>query len=180
MSLSFNWDFLSSPEFSSFLKQELEKHVNAAIPKDFLAPIRFTEFNLGSTAPVFQVLEISDPPEMFSISKKNFRRSSTASSSSTISSSSSLLSNAPLPPSPFPAARSDDRISATMREIEDILGGGESEGGGIMIKLFLCYDGNASICISTELVVNVPAPRFVTLPVSVRISHIVFKGSMGK
>src|SRR3989338_10153398 len=71
MSIVFNWQALNSDEFNSFLISELEKQLKNITPNDFLGPILLKEFNIGSTAPRIQCVEISNPPEMF-LSKQDF------------------------------------------------------------------------------------------------------------
>jgi hypothetical protein len=45
-------------------------------------------------------------------------------------------------------------------------------GEGPMITLQITYDGNASLQIETEVLVNIPVPRFITLPIDVTLSHL--------
>lgn len=52
-------------------------------------------------------------------------------------------------------------------DIDDILGP-----KGILIRMAVKYDGNASMRLSAKFVINQPTPRFIVLPVSIKISHI--------
>ncbi|KAL0481689.1 mitochondrial distribution and morphology protein [Acrasis kona] len=49
-------------------------------------------------------------------------------------------------------------------------------GDGVKITMKVMYDGNASLQLSTEVLVNVPVPRFLTLPINVTISHLSIDG----
>lgn len=48
----------------------------------------------------------------------------------------------------------------------------------IQIKVFIKYTGNTSITIKTELIVNMPRPRFIVLPIEITISEIAIKGNI--
>lgn len=47
---------------------------------------------------------------------------------------------------------------------------------GILLKAYICYDGNMSVSLTCEFAVNVPVPKFITFPVSATLSHLVFEG----
>lgn len=52
------------------------------------------------------------------------------------------------------------------------------EDKGCKLKLFICYDGNASIEIQIEIVLHVPTPQFIVVPITLKLSHVHLEGNM--
>eukprot|EP01080_Neovahlkampfia_damariscottae_P010910 gene10910-3615_t len=49
---------------------------------------------------------------------------------------------------------------------------------GICLKLYFGYDGNASVEISAEFVLNQPIKNFVTFPINIHLSHFIIAGTL--
>lgn len=49
----------------------------------------------------------------------------------------------------------------------------------IEVRVRVAYSGDASFSASADLLLNVPFPKFVTLPVLMRVSNIKIEGERG-
>lgn len=146
MSFAIKWDLLKDGQEEQRLKDFLNEKFASIERPDFLGIISIKSFSFGSIPPEIAVVDITEPMEefYFEIDDPLFDLQS-------------IGDNLP------PAGSADFQEEGTQRNITDF-----------QIEVSISYNGDMSLSISTELIVNQPTPHFLSLPIVLTLTKSSF------
>jgi distribution and morphology protein 12 len=161
MSFHINWDLLKSGMEAEQLKQHLNGRFTAIERPSFLGPIEIKSFNFGTVPPEITVENITDPLEDFYIDLLEDHNSqctpSPVGDSSIIDGGSGFYNS---------------NSGCNMTESHQY----QKSPSDFQVEISCKYQGDCSMSISTELIINQPTPSFMSLPLILTLTKSSFQG----
>ncbi|KAJ3261562.1 Mitochondrial distribution and morphology protein 12 [Boothiomyces macroporosus] len=157
MSFDINWSLLQDGIEANQLKDYLNEKFASIDRPNFLGPISVSKFDFGSIPPQISVTNICEPLDEFYYIDDNTSEEyqEEQEDGSFNSNFSSYYNNSDMDDRTIPRKETDAQVEISVN-----------------------YQGNMTMSITTELIVNQPTPGFMVLPLTLTLTKTSLKGKM--